>query len=112
MSINHLRMVKMEKVAFTRQILYDLVWSETLTSIAKNHRTTIDRIKKTCTENSIPLPPPGYWQRIKLGIDVEIPELPPDKAINEDTELCERTFSIHSHAGTYFPPFKVFMPLR
>lgn len=45
----------------SRKELYDLVWSETMTSISKRFGISIDGLRKHCKSMNIPTPPNGYW---------------------------------------------------
>lgn len=53
----------MKKTSFTRIELYNLVWEEPLTHIAKKYQITDSGIRKICKKKDIPLPPLGYWQK-------------------------------------------------
>jgi len=66
----------MELNVLSRQELYELVWSEPLTSIIKRFGLTDFFIRRVCKEMVIPLPGPGYWSKIKHDKPVERDELP------------------------------------
>ncbi len=68
----------MESNVLTRQELYELVWSEPLTSIIKRFGLTDFFIRRVCKEMMVPLPGPGYWSKIRYGKKVEWDELPSD----------------------------------
>ncbi|MGO4289857.1 hypothetical protein [Chitinophaga sp. RAB17] len=57
----------MKTQTFTRQQLYDKVWSTPITAIAKQFDITDADLRKICKGMSIPLPPNGHWQKIKYG---------------------------------------------
>jgi hypothetical protein len=46
---------------FTRESLYELVWSKPLTSIAKEYNVSDNGIRKICKKYEIPLPKLGHW---------------------------------------------------
>lgn len=52
---------------FTRQALYDLLWSKPKTVVAAELGLSDVGLGKICREANIPIPPRGYWARIKAG---------------------------------------------
>ncbi len=52
---------------FTRQALYDLVWSETRTHLAKRLGIPDVGIAKACRRALIPMPEAGYWAKKRAG---------------------------------------------
>lgn len=61
-----------------RKELYDLAWSIPMTKLSKRFATTDNKLRTICRKMSIPIPKAGYWQQIKYGKRVEIPDLPPE----------------------------------
>jgi hypothetical protein len=57
---------------FTRQELYELVWTKPITKILLEYNTTNKSFKEVCQKNDIPLPKNGYWQKLKFNKNVEI----------------------------------------
>lgn len=51
----------------TRMALYDLVWSEPMTALAKKFKISDNGLRKICIKMDIPLPKAGYWMKIKFG---------------------------------------------
>lgn len=51
----------------TRAQLYDLVWSNPLTQLAEQTTVSVPTLKNTCTKFDIPVPPRGYWAKLKAG---------------------------------------------
>ena len=49
---------------FTRQQLYELVWSGPITTLAKSLSLSDVGLAKACRRGDIPLPPRGYWARL------------------------------------------------
>lgn len=47
----------------TRQELYDLVWSEPVTTIASRYGISGRGFAKACERQQVPVPPRGYWAR-------------------------------------------------
>lgn len=56
--------------------LYNLVWSEPLTALAKEFAISYHILEKLCKENDIPLPKAGHWMKAKFGKKVDRPPLP------------------------------------
>jgi len=54
-----------KKTEFTREELYDLVWSKPVTHIAKEYGISDSGIRKICKNYNIPLPKSGYWSKVK-----------------------------------------------
>jgi len=52
---------------FTREAIYELVWSKPLTSIAKEYNISDNGIRKICKKYEIPLPKVGHWQKVQHG---------------------------------------------
>jgi len=57
----------MKQVKFTRQELYDLVWSESMLSHAKKYAISDVGLRKKCRNLEIPLPNNGYWAKVQYG---------------------------------------------
>ncbi|MBW8331102.1 MAG: hypothetical protein K0M40_03695 [Prolixibacteraceae bacterium] len=66
----------MEKLEFTREELYNLVWSEPLSRLAKKYNMSDNGIRKICKKINIPLPAIGHWQKVQYGYKVIQPKLP------------------------------------
>lgn len=62
---------------FTRQQLYELVWSGPITTLAKSLTISDVGLAKACRRGDIPLPPRGYWAKLNAGKRVIRPPLPP-----------------------------------
>ena len=55
----------MQTTKLTRKELYDLVWSTTISKILEQYAISNDGFKKICKKYEIPLPPNGYWLKLK-----------------------------------------------
>lgn len=62
----------------TRKELYDLVWSEAMTTICKRYGLSDNGLRKHCRTMNIPTPPLGYWAKLQHGKTVERIPLPDD----------------------------------
>lgn len=56
---------------FTRQELYELVWSEPVKDLAKKFELSDTAVAKSCKKSNIPRPPRGYWAKIAAGKTVK-----------------------------------------
>lgn len=65
----------MEKNQLTRQELYDLVWAEPLSQLAKKYNISDNGLRKICLRMKIPLPLYGHWQKIRYGKPVTVLKL-------------------------------------
>ncbi|MFM0705633.1 hypothetical protein [Paraburkholderia sediminicola] len=61
---------------FTRQQLYELVWSGPMTTLAKTLAISGVGLAKACRRGDIPVPPRGYWARLAAGQRVVRTPLP------------------------------------
>lgn len=61
---------------FTRQELFDLVWSEPMKRLASRFKLSDAGLAKACRKANIPRPPRGYWARLAAGKKVGRPRLP------------------------------------
>jgi hypothetical protein len=62
---------------FTRQELFDLVWSAPTRTIAKRFGISDVGLAKACRRADLLLPPRGYWAKVAAGKQVRKPQLPP-----------------------------------
>lgn len=61
---------------FTRQELYDLVWEQPMSTLAKSFGVSDVAIKKKCKKLKIPTPGLGSWAKIQVGKTVKRKPLP------------------------------------
>lgn len=59
-----------------RERLYNEVWTDPVTTVAKRYHMSDNGLRKHCKRLWIPLPPSGYWARVKAGQKVSKPDLP------------------------------------
>lgn len=55
----------MEKSTFTRQELYDLVWSESMLQLFKKLNISEGGLRRICIWMNIPTPMVGYWAKMQ-----------------------------------------------
>lgn len=64
--------VDRNRLVFSRQEFYDLVWKESLLSLSKKYRISDVGLRKICIRMNIPLPKNGHWAKIYAGKSVPI----------------------------------------
>lgn len=74
-----------ENHCFTRQALYDLVWSEPMKTVAATIGISDVALAKACRRACIPVPERGYWAKKQAGRSANRPELPPRFPGSSDT---------------------------
>ena len=52
---------------YEREKLYEEVWKEPVLVVAKRYRVSNVALAKACRKLAVPLPPRGYWARIRAG---------------------------------------------
>lgn len=60
----------------TREELFDRVWSSPVATLAKEWGLSGPGLKKLCRRLEVPVPPRGYWARLKAGKAVRRSRLP------------------------------------
>ncbi|MBR0739657.1 hypothetical protein JQ581_22240 [Bradyrhizobium liaoningense] len=69
---------------FTRQELYDLVWTTPLVKLAREFGLSDVGLRKTCVRHQVPTPPLGYWAKLNFGKTVKkTPLLPPSPGVSD-----------------------------
>lgn len=63
--------------SFTREELYNLVWSEPMIRLGARFGISANGLKKACRRAHIPVPQPGYWNKLQAGHKVTKATLPP-----------------------------------
>lgn len=61
---------------YDRETLYEQVWSHPVQEVAKVYGISGVRLGKVCRTLNIPVPPRGYWARLRSGTAVRKPALP------------------------------------
>jgi len=79
----------MEKLTFTRQELYDLVWSTPLSTLSLKYGMSYHKLRNACIKMHIPLPDYGHWMRVQHKKDVHVKDLPTDS-----TSITAITFNL------------------
>lgn len=69
----------MSAITITREQLYERVWAEPATTVAKSFGISSVAVKKMCMRMNVPTPPRGYWARLAVGL--KTPQTPLPKLI-------------------------------
>jgi len=90
---------KIESKTFTREELYDLIWSTPMTSIMKKYVVSRHGLQKICKEMKVPSPKSGYWEKLKVRKEVNAEKLPMDYKGKGELELLVREEGDNSKTG-------------
>jgi len=80
----------MEQVTLNRKELYDLVWAEPLSRLAKKYKISDNGLRKICKRMNIPIPAMGHWQKIQYGKRVIVTKLPTKYEGIDEITLAEK----------------------
>jgi len=78
----------MDNLVITRKELYNGVWTEPMTLLAKKMEISESNLRRLCKEHGIPLPAVGYWKKLEFGKPVEKIELPVLPDIEKTIIVC------------------------
>lgn len=87
---------------FTREQLYDLVWSESMSKLARKLGLSDRGLAKACARAGVPVPARGYWAKLKHGARIDRSPLPPAAA--GTPQIVEVTRGLHKSDVPAFPP--------
>jgi hypothetical protein len=71
----------------TRRTLYEAIWTDPMSLVAKHHGVSDVALAKLCHRAEIPIPPRGYWAKRAAGKSPPQPSLPP-RGIGKRDELA------------------------
>jgi hypothetical protein len=78
-----------------REKLFNEVWNEPMTTVAKRYGLSDNGLRKRCIKLEIPLPPVGHWAKLQAGKkSVPKPKLPPMKIIKQTINAEEKNHVI------------------
>jgi hypothetical protein len=80
---------------FERCALYDQVWSEPLTTLAKKYGLSDNGLRKICKTMNIPLPSAGHWARIAAGQQIPRTPLPANADVTSYTSQAPTEATAH-----------------
>ncbi|WP_174273711.1 phage tail tape measure protein [Sphingomonas bacterium] len=84
---------------FTRQSLYELVWSKPITHVAKEFALSDVAVHKICRKHGIPTPPLGWWTKMQAGKPVKQTPLPSAPANSAD-RIVITTLDLSKEGGS------------
>lgn len=85
-----------ESSRYNRETLYQEVWENPVTEVAKRYKMSDVNLRKICKKLDVPLPPLGYWAKKRAGKKVPKPSLPKLKTPpNEDKPKSEPAHVIY-----------------
>lgn len=70
---------------YNREKLYKEVWSKAVVQVAIQYGVSDVAIHKVCKSLNVPVPPRGYWARLRAGEKITKPPLPATKGSTEKT---------------------------
>jgi hypothetical protein len=79
--LNQCRRQIMTNKTFSREELYQLVWSKPVSKLAIELGLSTFEIRKLCRDKEIPLPEQGHWAKLQFGKAVVQIPLPPKEII-------------------------------
>ena len=81
---------------YDREKLYQEVWTDPVTEVAKRYQMSDVNLRKICKKLDVPLPPAGYWAKLRAGKEVTKPSLPKLKTPpNEDKPKTGERRTLH-----------------
>jgi len=69
-------MAQYEKMTFSREKLYEEIWSISTSGVSKKYNIPYSKLKKACIEANVPTPSNSYWTNISMGCEVSKEPLP------------------------------------
>lgn len=70
---------------YNREKLYEEVWAKPVIQVAVQYGVSDVAIHKICKSLNVPVPPRGYWAKIRAGAKIKKPPLPAAKGVTEKT---------------------------
>lgn len=75
-----------------RDKLYNEVWTEPMTTVSKRYNISDVALRKRCIAAGIPVPPAGYWAKLRAGKNVQQIPLP---ALTKESKKHVSGYAIH-----------------
>lgn len=79
-----------------RQVLYEQVWAQPMTKVAKEYGISNVALAKICKKLNIPCPWRGYWRRKETGKSVKPLSVPPNADPTKQAVTIHRTIQPES----------------
>lgn len=98
---------------FTRVELYELVWSQPMTTLSTEAGISNVALAKHCKKLNVPVPGRGYWARMAAGQPIDKPALPlrfpgASERTGGDPYRTYSFSSVEEYAETVIPPEPIF----
>ncbi len=61
---------------YNRETLYQEVWADPITVVSKRYGKSDYGLREICRKLEVPIPPAGYWAKVRAGKTVPKPDLP------------------------------------
>lgn len=90
----------------SRESLYDKVWQQPMTELAKELGVSSSYLARVCTRLNVPRPERGYWAKLASGKAVYRPALP-EAGPEDELEWAKGDFQSERKHATPQPPAKI-----
>ena len=80
-----------QPIRVERQVLYEQVWAQPMTKVAKEYGISNVALAKICKKLNVPCPWRGYWRRKETGKAVRQLPLPPNADPTKQAVTIQRT---------------------
>lgn len=85
-------------IKLNREFLYNEIWEISASGVAKKYNTQYAELLRFCKEINIPIPPSGYWTKLRLGMPVE--QIPLPESSENEVIIPINVESKHSKRST------------
>ncbi|MBU9224709.1 hypothetical protein [Burkholderia multivorans] len=65
-----------DTITFERETLYEEIWTDPVSTVSKRYGMSDNGLRKVCQKLRVPLPPLGYWAKLRAGQKVERTPMP------------------------------------
>ncbi|HHY6929408.1 TPA: hypothetical protein ACV4T7_003335 [Burkholderia ambifaria] len=65
-----------DTITFERKTLYDEIWTDPVSTVSKRYGMSDNGLRKVCQKLGVPLPPLGYWAKLRAGQKLKRAPLP------------------------------------
>jgi hypothetical protein len=104
------REVTGERNTYNREKLYEEVWARPVVEVAVQYGVSDVAIHKICKSLNVPVPPRGYWSKLRAGQKLKKTPLPP---ANGATEIIgARTFEGVKHLKRQHSRLRIYQKTR
>ena len=92
------------EITLNRNDLYGQVWAKPMSRLAPEYGLSGNGLKKICKKLNVPVPPRGYWAKIKYGIRIKKIKLPKLKN-GAPEKYTLQSFLKRSYSESLISPF-------